>query len=105
MNGFTLPETMICLLILTLSLPAAMHLLAHSATFWQRANDAYLEDMQLQNWLTDWQMKNAAATGTGQFSDGRNWRIENHGALRYWWVEASNVSPEEYGWYLPQPDS
>ncbi|WP_040487201.1 prepilin-type N-terminal cleavage/methylation domain-containing protein [Idiomarina sp. A28L] len=100
-GGFTLPEVMLCLVIITLSLPAAVNLLAHSTSFWQRANSAYSEDSELQEWLTLWQQSAPSGTRTGQFSDGRNWRIESIGELHSWWVEASDVSPEERGWYLP----
>lgn len=100
-NGFTLPEVMLCLFIITLSLPAAVHLLAHSATFSQRANSAYSADSELQEWLILWQQNTPNGTHSGKFSDGRNWRIESAGELRSWWVEASEISPEERGWYLP----
>lgn len=100
-KGFTLPEVMLCLFIVTLTFPAAIHLLAHSAQLGQRGHLAYLEDAQLQEWLIEWQVNVPAGKRTGQFSDGRRWGIESNGTLHYWWVEASAVSPAEEGWYLP----
>jgi len=97
--GFTLPEVMLCILILSISLPAAANLLAHSAHLDQRMAQLYQEDVNLQIWLAE---RQTAASGyaQGQLADGRQWWVENQGGVHFWRVAASTYSPEEFGWYL-----
>jgi prepilin-type N-terminal cleavage/methylation domain-containing protein len=99
--GFTLPEVMLAMLLLSFSLPAMVQLLGHVGSVWPRVNYAYQEEQQLQQWLQQWQHDLPASVRTGQFYDGRNWRIEYNGNVWFWQVSASAYSAAEQGWYLP----
>lgn len=98
--GFTLPEVMLALLLLTITLPALSQLLGQVGSYWPWVNAAYHEDQRTQNWLAEWQQIPVVRQRTGTFSDGRQWQITPQNGLYYWQVSASAVSAAEQGWYL-----
>jgi prepilin-type N-terminal cleavage/methylation domain-containing protein len=99
-GGFTLPEVMLALLLLTITLPALSQLLGQVGSYWPRVNAAYQEELRTQNWLSEWQQTPTATQQSGYFEDGREWRITPQNGLYVWQVSASAVSAAEQGWYL-----
>ena len=98
-RGFTLPEVLLAILLLSVTVPAVAQLLGHVSSMWPKANDVYREEQQVQQWLQQWQQDLPTSVRTGQFSDGRNWRIEYNGQLWFWQVSGSAYSAAEKGWY------
>lgn len=101
-KGFTLPEVLLAILLLTFSLPAMVQLLGHVGSVWPRVNHAYREEQQTQQWLQQWQQDLPASVRTGLFADGRSWRVEYNGRLWFWQVSASSYSAAEQGWYASE---
>lgn len=99
-GGFTLPEVMLALLLLTITLPALSQLLGQVGSYWPRVNAAYQEEQRTQNWLAEWQQTPTATKQSGYFVDGREWQIIPQNGLYFWQVSASAVSAAEQGWYL-----
>ncbi|MFU8783447.1 prepilin-type N-terminal cleavage/methylation domain-containing protein [Aliidiomarina sp.] len=99
-GGFTLPEVMLALLLLTITLPALSQLLGQVGSYWPRINAAYQEEQRTQNWLAEWQQTPTATKQSGYFVDGREWQIIPQNGLYFWQVSASAVSAAEQGWYL-----
>lgn len=98
--GFTLPEVMLALLLLTITLPALSQLLGQAGSYWPRVNAAYQEEQRTQNWLAEWQQTPSTNQQSGYFVDGREWQIIPQNGLYFWQVSASSVSAAEQGWYL-----
>ncbi|MCH8492571.1 MAG: hypothetical protein LAT53_04985 [Idiomarina sp.] len=99
-GGFTLPEVMLALLLLTITLPALSQLLGQVGSYWPRVNAAYQEEQRTQNWLAEWQRTPTATPQSGYFVDGREWQVIPQNGLYFWQVSASAVSAAEQGWYL-----
>ena len=98
--GFTLPEVMLALLLLTITLPALSQLLGQVGSYWPRVNAAYQEEQRTQNWLAEWQQTPSTIKQSGYFVDGRQWQVIPQNGLYFWQVSASAVSAAEQGWYL-----
>ena len=98
--GFTLPEVMLALLLLTITLPALSQLLGQVGSYWPRVNAAYQEEHRTQNWLAEWQRTPSTMQQSGYFVDGREWQVIPQNGLYFWQVSASAVSSAEQGWYL-----
>lgn len=99
--GFTLPEVMLALSVLSVTSVGSAHLLTHTLHAWQQLSPLYQGEAELAEWLVHLSQQTPL---TGQFSSGREWRITHEVEGIRWFVMAHPAFPEwlpaESGWQV-----